>query len=180
MIHTLTTLVSGIELLTEISLAGVLLMALDRLAAAVRFTYAAGRFCGRCWYRYGQPALLAAADGISWLLAQIDWAEVRGTVAAGAKALIAMVLLIATEAQPLLVRCSAALGRRYAATLVRAPEGSALDPTPTLAIAATAPLQHPLVALAAELELLTCRELRALTGCHRKASKAQLIALALA
>jgi len=169
MIHTLTTLVSGIELLTEISLAGVLLMAIDRLAAAVRFTYAAGRFCGRCWFRYGQPALLAAADGISWLLAQIDWAEVRGTVADGARVLIAAVITVAITAQPLLVRCSAAIGRRYAALLVRAAD----EPAP-------APLQHPLVALAAELEQLTCKELRALTGCRRKTSKAQLIAMALA
>lgn len=35
---------------------------------------------------------------------------------------------------------------------------------------------HPLASIAAELEQLTCRELRAITGIRRKASKAQLVA----
>lgn len=38
------------------------------------------------------------------------------------------------------------------------------------------PLVHPLMAVAADLEQLTHRELRAITGIHRKASKAQLVA----
>lgn len=41
---------------------------------------------------------------------------------------------------------------------------------------AVAPLVHPLMAVAADLEQLTCRELRAITGIRRKASKAQLVA----
>ena len=171
MIHTLNSLLSGIELLTEISLAGVLLMALDRLAAAIRFTYAAGRLCGRCWFNYGQPALLAAADGISWLLAEIDWTEVRGTLADGARVLIAAVITVAITAQLLLVRCSATIGCWYAALLVREVD----EPAPPVA-----PVQHPVMALADELEQLTQRQLMALTGCRRKISKTQLIAMALA
>ena len=38
------------------------------------------------------------------------------------------------------------------------------------------PLVHPLMAVAADLEQLTHRELRAITGIRRKASKAQLVA----
>jgi hypothetical protein len=43
---------------------------------------------------------------------------------------------------------------------------------------AVAPLMHPLLAVAADLEQLTCRELHAITGIRRKTSKAQLIAAA--
>lgn len=61
-----------------------------------------------------------------------------------------------------------------------APAAEVLAEAPTEAIpAATAPLQHPLVAVAAELELLTRSQLQALTGCRRKTGKAQLIAMAL-
>ena len=41
-----------------------------------------------------------------------------------------------------------------------------------------APAVHPLFEVAAELEQLTCRELRAMTAAPRKAVKAQLVALA--
>lgn len=41
-----------------------------------------------------------------------------------------------------------------------------------------APAVHPLFEIAAELEQLTCRELRAMTAAPRKAVKAQLVALA--
>jgi hypothetical protein len=155
--------------LGEIITAGALLLVLDRIASAIRATYTAGRFCGRFWYRYVVPAILTTADGVSWLLSQIDWAEVFATVAAGARVLIAAVITLALDAQLLLVRCSAALGKRYAALLVRAAD----EP-------AAAPLQHPLAAVAAELEQLTRSQLQTLTGCRRKLPKAQLIALALA
>lgn len=42
------------------------------------------------------------------------------------------------------------------------------------------PILHPLATLAADLEQLTTRQLRQLTGIQRKLSKRQLIALALA
>jgi hypothetical protein len=180
--------------LGEIVTAGALLLALDRLAAAIRTTYAAGRWCGGIWFRYGQPALLAAADGISWLLSQIDWAEVRATVAAGARVLIAAVVTLALTAHQLVIATSAAMGKRYAALLsadANAPITPAtvqthqalvvLAEAPAAPIpAATAPLQHPLTAVAAELEHLTHRQLQALTGCRRKSSKAQLITMAVA
>lgn len=41
-----------------------------------------------------------------------------------------------------------------------------------------APAVHPLFEIAAELEQLTCKELRAMTAAPRKAVKAQLVALA--
>ncbi|MEY4443738.1 MAG: hypothetical protein RL442_2738 [Pseudomonadota bacterium] len=159
--------------LGEIVTAGALLLVLDRIAAAIRTVYSAGRCCGRIWFRHGQPALLAAADAVSWLLSQIDWAEVRATVAAGARVLIAAVITLALTAHQLVITTSAAMGRRYAA-LLTAPAPAAMAP------AALAPLQHPLATVATELELLTRRELQALTGCRRKLPKAQLVTLAVA
>ena len=41
-----------------------------------------------------------------------------------------------------------------------------------------APAVHPLFEIAAELEQLTCKELRTMTAAPRKAVKAQLVALA--
>lgn len=41
-----------------------------------------------------------------------------------------------------------------------------------------APAVHPLFEIAADLEQLTCRELRAMTAAPRKAVKAQLVTLA--
>ena len=80
MLHALTAIAGGIELLTDLTLASVVLMALGRIADAIRLTYRAGRFCGWAWFRYGLPALLWTADGISWLNAQIDWRFVADTV----------------------------------------------------------------------------------------------------
>jgi hypothetical protein len=93
--------------------------------------------------------------------------------------LIAAVITLALTAHQLVIATSAALGRRYAALLVRAADEPAIAAAPSSATA-PAPLQHPLATLATELEQLTHRQLQALTGCRRKASKAQLIALALA
>jgi hypothetical protein len=45
--------------------------------------------------------------------------------------------------------------------------------------APVAPLQHPLAAIAADMERLTCRELRAMTGIKGKANKAALITAAI-
>ena len=55
-----------------------------------------------------------------------------------------------------------------------------LADAPAPQVATVAPVQHPVMALADELEQLTQRQLMALTGCRRKISKTQLIAMALA
>ena len=44
MLHAITALTTGVELVTELLSAAVLLMALDKLAAAIRWIYKAGRF----------------------------------------------------------------------------------------------------------------------------------------
>lgn len=80
----------------EILTAGALLWTLNALASAMRTTYRAGRIVGTAWYAYGQPALLAAADAVSWLIAQVDWAEVAATLAATARTLLALAITAAT------------------------------------------------------------------------------------
>jgi hypothetical protein len=92
------------------------------------------------------------------------------------KALAVLCWLVAVEGRRLLITASAALGRRYSAALASAP-----SPVVVVASAPSAPpIAHPLAVVAASLEALTCRELRALTGTRRKLRKAELIALALA
>lgn len=118
MISTLTSLVGGIELLAELTAAGVALMALDRLAAAIRFTYTAGRFTGHLWFTYGVPAVLATADFISWLNSQIDWAEVRSGVNEGLRIFFALVITACIQSYYLLLATSERLGRWYSALIV--------------------------------------------------------------
>lgn len=96
------------------------LEAADALARAAQLTYRAGRAAGRFWYAHGLPALLAAADGISWLIAQIDWQQVAGIVRQGLVLLTAAVITAAITARQLLIAGSAALGRWYAARLLPA------------------------------------------------------------
>lgn len=80
---------AGVALLTQLLEATVLLMLLDKLAAAIRLTYQAGRLTGRLWYTYGVPAVLWLADTISWLWSKIDWAAVLQTVVRAGCAVIA-------------------------------------------------------------------------------------------
>lgn len=172
-IHTLTTLVGGIELLTEITAVGVLLMALDRLAVAIRFTYRAGFLVGTIWHRYGVPATIKTADAVSWLIAQVDWAEVRSNVAEMLRILLALTITAAIWSRQALIAMSAALGRRYAA-LIAQPQRST-DQHPI-----AAPVVHPLALMAEELGSLSCKQLRSEFGLRLKTSKVKLIGAALA
>lgn len=103
-------------------------------------------------------------------VALIDWQEVAAIVLHGLQVLIVLTLLAGRatrqvwDALPVL---SERLGRWYAQLLV--PQAIALPP-----------VQHPLMALAAELEALTCRELRTMTGVSRKVAKRHLIEYAVA
>ena len=159
MIHAITTLASGVELLTDLTAAAVLLMVLDKVAVAVRWTYAAGRYTGRLWFAYGLPAFLMAADGISWLNAQIDWAFVAGTVVDCLKVIAAALFTVVTllwDAR-----------RRYLAAN-------------TITPVTVAPVIRPLAMVATDLQQLTCSEIRRTYGLRQKTSKARLIGAALA
>ena len=155
----------------ELLTAGAILWALDALARSIRFTYSVGRTMGRLLW----PLLHGLAAGGRWFAAHIDWPTVAAVVIDCLKALAVLCWLVAVEGRLLLFSASASLGRCYSA---------ALAPAPSLVVAAplvvVAPSPHPLAMVAASLEALTCRELRALTGTRRKARKADLVALALA
>jgi hypothetical protein len=139
----------------------------DRLAAAARVSYAAGRAAGRIWFAYGQPALLAAADAVSAVLAEVDWHEVRLVARQTLVTVAAMCVATAITAHTLLVSPSAALGRWYARLLT-----GACKPT---AKAAVLPLVHHLSIVADDLQQISSRKLQSLLGCRRKISKAQMI-----
>jgi len=155
---------------------------LDRLACLAQLTYRAGRAVGAVWFRHGLPLLLAAADLISALLAEINWAEVRSIVREGLALVAAAVITSVIEGHRLLIKVSAAIGRRYSQLLVR--ERSATNANAAVITAEATvpapPVVHPLLELADELLALPHRELQALAGSRRKAPKRELVRLALA
>lgn len=140
----------------------------SRIEQAAQLTYNAGAAAGRIWFTYVVPALLAAADWISWANSQIDWREVRSIVRQGVVIIAAASIAAAQLAVPTLVRMSAALGRWYRTMLVGAT--AAMQP----------PAIHPLMEVAAALERFTSSDLRHMTGIRRKASKRYLAAVAVA
>ena len=147
-------MVAGIELVTELLSAAVILMALDKLATAIRWTYAAGRYTGRLWFTYGLPAFLMVADGISWLNSQIDWRFVAATVWDCLKVVAALAITAYS------LTCDA--HKRWI--------GSINWDLPA------APAINPLFEIAAELEQLTGKQLKAITGSRRRAAKRELVA----
>ena len=147
-------MVASIELVTELLSAAVILMALDKLATAIRWTYAAGRYTGRLWFTYGLPAFLMVADGISWLNSQIDWRFVAATVWDCLKVVTALAITAYS------LTCDA--HKRWI--------GSINWDLPA------APAINPLFEMAAELEQLTGKQLKAITGSRRRAAKRELVA----
>lgn len=120
-----------------------------------------------------------AARGLLWAHRTIDWAEVGAIVLQGLQILIVLTLLAGRatrrgwDALPLL---SERLGRVYArmlagpAVIVTGPARPAVRPT-------AAPI---VTTRRVDLEALTCRQLRELTGTRRKLAKRQLVELAMA
>jgi hypothetical protein len=143
----------------ELITAGAILWSLDTLARAIRAAYAAGRFVGRLLW----PAIHFTAA----TLRLIDWQIVAAVVIDCLKVLAVAAYVAAVMARRGLINASAAMGRRYAATVAPA-------------VAAAPAAYHPAAMIAGELSTLTCAQLRALTGCRRKIRKADLIALAIA
>lgn len=143
----------------ELLTAGALLLALDRLAAAIKTTYAAGVFMGRL--------LWPAIHWVAGVLRLIDWRLVGAVVLDGSKALLALSWVTAVMTRQLLFAWSEQLAVIYA---------NWIAPPAPIAPATI----HPLAKLAIELEAMTCKQLRELTGCKRKLRKAELVAMALA
>jgi hypothetical protein len=143
----------------ELLTAGAILWALDTLARAIRGAHAMGRATGRILW----PVIHFTVA----TLRLIDWRIVAAVVIDCLKVLAVAAYVAAVMARRGLIAASAALGRRYAATVA-----------PAAPIAPAA--YHPAAMIAGELSALTCAQLRALTGCRRKLPKAQLIALAVA
>jgi hypothetical protein len=158
----------------ELLTAGAILWALDALARSIRLAYSMGRTTGRLLW----PLLHALAAGGRWFFRTVDWPTVAAVVIDCLRALAVLCWLVAVEGRRLLFSASASLGRLYASALASAPSPVVTDRPPV--VVAAPPIAHPLSLVAASLEALTCRELRALTSTRRKLSKASLVALALA
>ena len=63
-ITAITAITAGLELLTDVGLALLILSGLNLFANACRYTYKAGQFLGRFWYRCIVPLILRFADFI--------------------------------------------------------------------------------------------------------------------
>ena len=159
MFSAIAPLVAGVELVTELLSVAVLLMALDKLATAIRWTYAAGKFAGRIWFTYGLPAFLFIADGISALCAQIDWHEAAVTVRDSLAVITAAGITAAMYVH------------EWHTNWVGSIDWAAKPALPAI---------NPLMGIAEELEQLTCKQIRAQFGLKQKVSKSKLIAIAMA
>ena len=161
MFSAITPLVAGVELVTELLSVAVILMALDKLSTAIRWTYAAGKFTGRIWFAYGLPALLFIADGISAINAQIDWAEAAATVRDSFAVIAAAGITAGVYV------------REFHAAWI-----GSIEWTPPKAPAR--PVINPMLEISTHLEELSCKQIRSQFGLKQKTSKARLIAAAIA
>ena len=162
MLSTIPALVAAAETVSQLLTAAVLLMALDRLASAIRLTYNAGRLTGRLWFRFGLPALLWLADHVSLIISRIDWVRVAATLRTAATVTVSALIAAA-----LMIRDA---HRRWVGSI----EWTAPTSAPV------APAVHPLALIADELTALSCSQIRQMSGLRQRCSKARLIALALA
>lgn len=168
------TLIHAVHLLSaawaaagELITAGAILWSLNSLANLIRFTYKAGRLTGRILW----PVIHATIAGLRWAAREIDWRLVATIVLEGFVAIAVAVWMAATWTHRNLIALSARLGRCYAALLT----------TPETVVAVTVvPMVHPLAEMAADLESMTCKQLRELIGTRKRLRKAELIALAIA
>jgi hypothetical protein len=113
-----------------------------------------------------------AAAGVIWIYRHTDWAEVWETVLQGLKVAIVLTLLAGRatrRAWDALPGWSEQLGQWYAARIAPvALPAFQVAPVPAR------------VEVRQQLEGMTCRQLREITGIRRKVAKRQLIELALA
>lgn len=104
----------------------------------------------------------------------IDWQEVLTIVWQGLVTLVIMTYIAGQYARLAwhhLLMFSERMGKAYASFLV--------EPTPTL-MQTVEPYVHPLFVVADDLQQMTVKEIKAITGIKRKLVKAQLVACAVA
>lgn len=151
----------------ELITAGAILWSINSLANLIRFTYKAGRLTGRILW----PVIHAVVAGLRWAAREIDWRLVATIVFEGLVAIGVALWMGSVWTHRNVIALSARLGRCYAALLT----------TPQTVVAVTvAPMVHPLADMAADLESMTCKQLRELIGTKKRLRKAELIAIALA
>ena len=107
---------------------GALAWATRQLVALIRGVYLAGHASGIAWHRWGRPTLLATIGAITRVWALIDWPTALGVTKDALVVIVASTVAAAQAALPLLVKLSAAIGRRYALLLgVTAPMAAVAD-----------------------------------------------------
>lgn len=150
----------------ELITAGAILWTLNAAANLIRLTFKAGCLAGRIFW----PVIHATVAGLRWATRNIDWRMVAMIVIEGLAVIAASLWTAAVWSHRMLIVLSERAGHCFAALIT----------TTETTMAAIQPMVHPLADVAAELESLTCVQLRAMLGTKRKLRKAELIAMLLA
>ena len=169
----MTTLIHFVHILStawaaagELITAGAILWTLNAAANLIRLTWKAGRLTGRLLW----PVIHATVAGLRWAARNIDWRMVAMIVIESLVAIGVGLWVGARWSHRMLILTSEKAGNCFAALIT----------TTETAMATVQPMVHPLADVAAELESLTCVQLRAMLGTKRKVRKAELIAMLLA
>ena len=168
LLHLLNLLSAAWATAGELLTAGAILWALNSLANLIRLTFKAGQLTGQLLW----PLIHATSRGLHWAARNIDWRLVATIVLEGLVILAAGSYYLLRNSRRQLIKASAALGRIYAAFLTQQQQQQQIK--------TVQPLIHPLASIATELESLTVKQLRTMTGTRQKLRKAELIALAIA
>lgn len=150
----------------ELITAGAILWTLNAAANLIRLTFKAGFLAGRILW----PVIHATVAGLRWAARNIDWHMVAIVVIDGFAVIAAGLWTAAVWSHRMLINLSERAGQCFAALIT----------TTETTMAVIQPMVHPLADVAAELESLTCVQLRAMLGTKRKVRKAELIAMLLA
>ena len=167
LLHLLNLLSAAWATAGELLTAGAILWALNSLANLICLTFKAGQLTGQLLW----PLIHATIRGLRWAARNIDWRLVAMIVLEGLVILAAGSYYLLRNSHRQLIKASATLGHIYAAFLTQQQQQQ---------IKTVQPLIHPLASIATELEALTVKQLRTMTGTRQKLRKAELIALAIA
>jgi hypothetical protein len=114
-------------------------------------------------------SLHSTIAAVRWTMNEIDWREVVTIVIHGLVTTAFLIWFSVTWTRRQVLTLSERIGCIYSSVLVKQSATTKVNP-----------MVHPLAEIAAELDTLTCKELRKIVGVKRNVRKAHLIAYAIA
>ncbi len=114
-------------------------------------------------------SLHSTIAAVRWFMNEIDWREVVTIVIHGLVTAAFLAWFSVTWTRRQVLTLSERMGRIYSSVLVKRSATTKVNP-----------MVHPLAEVAAQLDSLTCKELRKVVGVKRNVRKGHLIAYAIA